>query len=118
VSGSFATYAEEFVGPWAGFMTGWSYWFMHRDAILAAGSASIPSDAVHWRLALSPAQSAPALAKPVLFAIAADAMRYYAWIPANQGYRFGVFNPIDGVGTPFFGGYYGSANDSDDGVEW
>jgi amino acid transporter, AAT family len=28
VSGSFAAYAEEFVGPWAGFMTGWSYWFM------------------------------------------------------------------------------------------
>ncbi|MGD0475194.1 MAG: amino acid permease [Candidatus Velthaea sp.] len=28
VSGSFATYAGEFVGPWAGFMTGWSYWFM------------------------------------------------------------------------------------------
>jgi amino acid transporter, AAT family len=28
VSGSFATYAEEFIGPGAGFMTGWSYWFM------------------------------------------------------------------------------------------
>lgn len=28
VSGSFAAYAEEFVGSWAGFMTGWSYWFM------------------------------------------------------------------------------------------
>ena len=28
VAGSFATYAEEFVGPWAGFATGWSYWFM------------------------------------------------------------------------------------------
>lgn len=28
VSGSFATYAEEFIGPWAGFVTGWSYWFM------------------------------------------------------------------------------------------
>src|SRR5246127_4673115 len=28
VSGSFATYAEEFVAPWAGFMAGWSYWFM------------------------------------------------------------------------------------------
>jgi AAT family amino acid transporter/D-serine/D-alanine/glycine transporter len=28
VSGSFASYAEEFIGPWAGFMTGWSYWFM------------------------------------------------------------------------------------------
>lgn len=28
VSGSFATFAEEFIGPWAGFATGWSYWFM------------------------------------------------------------------------------------------
>ena len=44
---------------------------------------------------------------PVLFAIAADASRYNDWIPTNQGYRYGVFNPEDGVGTPFFGGYYG-----------
>lgn len=28
VAGSFAAYAEEFVSPWAGFATGWSYWFM------------------------------------------------------------------------------------------
>jgi AAT family amino acid transporter/D-serine/D-alanine/glycine transporter len=28
VSGSFAAYAEEFCGPFAGFVTGWSYWFM------------------------------------------------------------------------------------------
>jgi amino acid transporter, AAT family len=28
VSGSFASYAEEFCGPFAGFVTGWSYWFM------------------------------------------------------------------------------------------
>lgn len=28
VAGSFAAYAEEFVGPFAGFATGWSYWFM------------------------------------------------------------------------------------------
>ena len=27
-AGSFATYAEEFCGPFAGFVTGWSYWFM------------------------------------------------------------------------------------------
>jgi amino acid transporter, AAT family len=26
VSGSFASYADEFIGPWAGFLTGWSYW--------------------------------------------------------------------------------------------
>src|SRR6266567_2640551 len=28
VAGSFASYAEEFVGHFAGFVTGWSYWFM------------------------------------------------------------------------------------------
>jgi amino acid transporter, AAT family len=28
VAGSFASYADEFVGPYAGFVTGWSYWFM------------------------------------------------------------------------------------------
>jgi AAT family amino acid transporter/D-serine/D-alanine/glycine transporter len=28
VAGSFATYAAEFVGPWAGFVTGWSYWLL------------------------------------------------------------------------------------------
>jgi amino acid transporter, AAT family len=28
VAGSFATYAEEFCGPFAGFVTGWSYWLM------------------------------------------------------------------------------------------
>lgn len=28
VAGSFAVYAEEFCGPFAGFATGWSYWFM------------------------------------------------------------------------------------------
>jgi AAT family amino acid transporter len=28
VSGSFSTYAAEFIGQWAGFFTGWTYWFM------------------------------------------------------------------------------------------
>ena len=27
VAGSFVMYADEFVGPFAGFATGWSYWF-------------------------------------------------------------------------------------------
>lgn len=27
VAGSFATYAEQYVSPWAGFVTGWTYWF-------------------------------------------------------------------------------------------
>jgi len=43
---------------------------------------------------------------PVVAAMAADAVRNPCWIPANQAYRCGVYNPIDGVGTPFFAGYY------------
>jgi hypothetical protein len=62
-----------------------------------------------WRCRLR--HQRPPWQNPVLFAIAADAVRYNYWIPANQGYRYGVFNPVDGVGTPFFGGYYGSADD-------
>jgi AAT family amino acid transporter/D-serine/D-alanine/glycine transporter len=44
VAGSFATYAEEFVGPWAGFMTGWSYWFMW----VAIGMAEITAVGVYF----------------------------------------------------------------------
>jgi AAT family amino acid transporter/D-serine/D-alanine/glycine transporter len=43
VSGSFASYAEEFVGPWAGFFTGWSYWFMW----VVTGMAEITAVAVY-----------------------------------------------------------------------
>jgi hypothetical protein len=43
---------------------------------------------------------------PVISAMAADAARNPCFIPANQAYRCGVFNPIDGVGSPFFAGYY------------
>src|SRR5215471_7820754 len=43
VSGSFTTYAEEFVGPWAGFMTGWSYWFMW----VATGMAEITAVGIY-----------------------------------------------------------------------
>jgi amino acid transporter, AAT family len=35
VAGSFATYAEEFCGPFAGFATGWSYWFMWITTAMA-----------------------------------------------------------------------------------
>jgi hypothetical protein len=56
----------------------------------------------------------PPWQNPVLFAIAADAARYNYWVPANEGYRYGVFNPVDGVGTPFFGGYYGRADDDEE----
>ncbi len=65
-----------------------------------------------WRYRLR--HRRPPWQNPVLFAIAADAARYNYWIPADQGYRYGVFNPVDGVGTPFFGGYYGQADDDEE----
>lgn len=68
-------------------------------------------------LALSPDPPASILAKPVLFAIAADAARYNYWIPGNRDYVYDVFNPYDGVGTPFFGGYItGPAGDDRNGT--
>lgn len=59
------------------------------------------------------AHSRPWRDNPVLFAIAADAARYNYWIPGNRSYVYGVFNPYDGVGTPFSGGYYGASADDD-----
>jgi L-asparagine transporter-like permease len=38
VAGSFVMYADEFVGPFAGFATGWSYWFMW----VVTGMAELP----------------------------------------------------------------------------
>jgi amino acid transporter, AAT family len=35
VAGSFATYADEFCGPFAGFVTGWSYWFNWVVSVMA-----------------------------------------------------------------------------------
>ena len=35
VAGSFATYADEFCGPFYGFATGWSYWFMWIVTVMA-----------------------------------------------------------------------------------
>jgi hypothetical protein len=53
---------------------------------------------------------------PVIAAAQAQAVRYYGWgdpTPADS-YHYGVYNPIDGVGSPFFAGYYGPAGDGDE----
>jgi amino acid transporter, AAT family len=47
VAGSFATYAEEFCGPFAGFLTGWSYWFMWVATAMAELTA-IGIYVGHW----------------------------------------------------------------------
>ncbi|WP_156970864.1 hypothetical protein [Beijerinckia mobilis] len=52
---------------------------------------------------------------PLQIAIATNTARFESWVPANEGYRYGVFNPVDGVGTPFFAGYYSPlGNDAGD----
>ncbi|MGW3008695.1 amino acid permease [Streptomyces sp. NPDC001219] len=45
VSGSFATYAEEFIGHWAGFATGWSYWLMW----VVTGTAELTAAGIYVR---------------------------------------------------------------------
>ncbi|MEV7468817.1 amino acid permease [Streptomyces kronopolitis] len=45
VTGSFATYAEEFIGDWAGFATGWSYWLMW----VVTGTAELTAAGIYVR---------------------------------------------------------------------
>ncbi|TCP21176.1 D-serine/D-alanine/glycine:proton symporter (AAT family) [Scopulibacillus darangshiensis] len=42
-TGSFAEFAETFIGPWAGFITGWTYWFCW----IATGIAEITAVGVY-----------------------------------------------------------------------
>ena len=65
-----------------------------------------------WRYRMAHAR--PYWQNPVRFAVAADALRYPYWIVADNGYRYGVFDPIEGYGSPFFAGYYGPAGDDDE----
>jgi len=66
-----------------------------------------------WRLRNAPP---PWAVPPVIAAAQAQAVRYYGfgYPTAAEAYQYGVYNPIDGVGTPFFAGYYGPAGDDDD----
>jgi len=65
-----------------------------------------------WRYRVT--HQASPLDNPVLFAIATDAAGYHGWVPGEWGHAHDMFNPIDGVGTPFFAGYYGPAGDDDE----
>jgi len=69
-----------------------------------------------WRYRLRTAPPPWVNPNPVIAAAQAQAVRYYGWgdpTPASD-YRYGVYNPIDGVGSPFFAGYYGPAGDEDE----
>lgn len=59
VAGSFATYAEEYINPWAGFVTGWTYWFTW----IVTGMAELTAVGVYFHYWFpSIPQWAPALA--------------------------------------------------------
>ena len=53
---------------------------------------------------------------PVIAAARDQAVETYSWeMPTpDDAYSYGVYNPVDGVGSPFFAGYYGPAGDDDD----
>lgn len=51
---------------------------------------------------------------PIYAAVASSAAGYQSYGPGSFGNAHSMFNPIDGVGTPFFAGYYGPASDDDD----
>jgi hypothetical protein len=70
-----------------------------------------------WRYRMSTPPLPPWInPNPVIAAAQAQSVRYYGWgdPTAADSYRYGVYNPIDGVGSPFFAGYYGPAGDEDD----
>src|SRR5256886_14550097 len=47
VAGSFATYADEFCGPFAGFVTGWAFWVMW-GVMAMAGVAAVGIYVRYW----------------------------------------------------------------------
>lgn len=70
-----------------------------------------------WRYRMSTPPLPPWInPNPVIAAAQAQSVRYYGWgdPTAADSYRYGVYNPIDGVGSPFFAGYYGPAGDGDE----
>lgn len=76
----------------------------------------VRAGAWHYRMRNAAALPPWVNPNPVIAAAQAQAVRYWGWgdpTPADS-YHYGVYNPIDGVGSPFFAGYYGPAGGDDD----
>ncbi|MGB6603235.1 MAG: amino acid permease [Steroidobacteraceae bacterium] len=75
VAGSFATYADEFCGPFPGFVTGWSYWF----AWVATVMAEITAIGIYVRFWLPgvPQWLPPLVALAVLYGVNLLAVRVF-----------------------------------------
>jgi hypothetical protein len=68
--------------------------------------------AAAWRYKVT--HRVPPWQDPLYVAVASSAAGYHSYVPGSFGNAHSMFNPIDGVGTPFFAGYYGPASDDDD----
>ena len=68
-----------------------------------------------WRYSMRH-RAPPWITNGVLYAEMADQARYgyYYWTTPPHAYRYGVYDPYAGVGTPYFAGYYGPAGDEDE----
>lgn len=68
-----------------------------------------------WRYHMRHRGEPPWIRNGVIYAMMADAARYdYYWPTPVNSYRYGVYSPFDGVGTPYFGGFYGPAAGDED----
>jgi amino acid transporter, AAT family len=75
VAGSFAAYADEFCGPFAGFVTGWSYWFMW--VLTAMAELTAIGVYVRFWLPAVPQWLPPLVALVVLYGVNLAAVRLF-----------------------------------------
>ncbi len=67
-----------------------------------------------WRHHMRHRGEPPWIRNGVIYAMMADAARYdWYWSTPIDAYRYGVYSPFDGVGTPYFAGFYGPSDDDE-----
>lgn len=68
-----------------------------------------------WRHHMRQAAVPPFIRNGVLYAMTMDQYRYnYWWATPPESYRFGVYDPFEGVGSPYSAGFYGPAPGDED----
>src|SRR6516162_7070643 len=99
VAGSFATYADEFCGPLAGFVTGWSYWFVWVATVMAEITAI--GIYVQFWLPQVPQWLPPLVAVLVLYGANLLAVRLFGELE----FWFALIKVVTIVGLILAGGY-------------
>ena len=104
VAGSFATYAEEYVSPWAGYVTGWTYWFTW--VVTAMAELTAIGVYVHYAFPAVPQWIPPLIALSVLYGTNLIAVKVFGemefWFALIKVFAI-VALLIVGVGVLVFG---------------